>query len=91
MLDQVPILEGARLVLAGVADEISFRLPMMHDLIPFQARRESGSAPASQTRSLQLVYHTTGIGVSNHLLPRLIPSGLDVAVNIPGLTLKRSQ
>ena len=91
VLDQVAILERSRLVLAGVADKISLLLPVVHHLFPFQSRGESGSAPATQTRPLQLIDHPVGIGVPDHLLPRLIPAALDVAVNIPRLTIEWSQ
>ncbi len=87
-LEQVPVLECPRLVLAGITDEIMFLHPMIQHLVPFDSGRESGAAPATKPGFFQFGYDILGFQAVDAPLPRLIAPHFEITFNLPGSPFK---
>src|SRR5690348_4133831 len=85
LVNDVAILEGARLRFIGVADQINRFLLIRLDEAPFHPARETGSAASTQTGVFDFVHNLS----ARHLvrsLKLLVAAMSKVAVDVDGVT-----
>ncbi len=84
VLDERPILEGARLALVGVADQVA-GVNARWQKAPFDPGRKTGSAPTPQAGTLYQVNQVGGLEFLQGFFQSLIPAPLQVNLYFVGV------
>src|SRR5207247_649023 len=83
VLEEIPVLEGSGLVLAGIADKIPLFDAMMQHLVPLGSRREPGPAAPAQPRPPDLRHDSFAAELHDAFAPGVIPAHAQVWLDLP--------
>src|SRR2546427_385398 len=82
VLDDLAVLEGARLALVGVDGEIDGLLALLGQKAPLHAGREAGAAPPAEVRGLHHLDQLLGRAGRERLARRRVAAVLEVHVQL---------
>ena len=80
--DFVAVHVGAGIAFVGVADDVLGIAFGLGQEVPLVAGEESRAAASAQPRSLDLLDHSIGAAVDEHLVERLVAADGDVFLNV---------